>query len=532
MITVEEKLLRDQLAVNEITFAIPAQSFAIACAISAEEALPVVTEFALRIAYVCGSLSPTQIQEFFGFSSKETDAVIQALLNERLIQWNDDQLELTSYALARFQDSSDNLPRFFKIQDWSAEVVFDLISFSPAGRTSRLKRVRSQMELATRDFNKQSRTIQFAEQSFQHNFRQICSKEKAEIYKISSIDPGERFSIPLPCVFHLDLSGSPTIARNIDDESFGGRLEIAEAISDALANQERGNNESLRDFIRTFNDGLLGRYVGEDTFDLRRYTQDVHLTKATGSEDDRITPMLGALHLQRNADILLVRLQAELSRDNGTPRAHSDADCVTAEAGAKATAAAPVPAPPAHHNALWWAPQSALWARSRSARDLAQKIDALLQPQQEGTEAVCYGAVRVVVPGDRRSSRERLQVYLDQFPRLFGADISLLNGNLELLLIPERLVCVMYHFHLAQQAIAVPIGFLSSHPDHLRAAGALVSERVRVKPGAFVAARDEGSAQAAQDLIELIDRLAAASTAAAPTKEGRPRLTLKRPAAG
>lgn len=532
MITVEEKLLMDRLAVNEITFAIPAQSFAISCAISAEEALPVVTEFALRIAYVCGSLSPTQIQEFFGFSSKETDAVIQALLSERLIQWNDDQLELTSYALARFQDSSDNLPRFFKIQDWSAEVVFDLISFSPAGRTSRLKRVRSQVELATRDFDKQSRTIQFAEQSFQHNFRQICTKEKAEIYKISSIDPGERFSIPLPCVFHLDLNGSPTVARNIDDESFGSRLEIAEAISDALANQERGNNESLRDFIRTFDDGLLGRYVGEGTFDLRRYAQDVHLTKAAGYQDDRITPVLGALHLQRNANMLLARLQAELTRDDGTPHEHSDAGGVTVDAGAEAAGASPVPAPPAHHDALWWAPESVLWARSRSARDLAQKIDALLQPRQEGAEAVRDGAVRVVVPCDRRASRERLQVYLDQFPRLFGADISLLNGNLELLLIPERLVCVMYHFHLAHQAIAVPIGFLSSHPDHLRAAGAIVSERVRVKPGAFVAARDEGGAQAAQELVGLIDRLSESLTATAPTKDGRPRLKLKRHPAG
>ncbi len=530
MITVEEKLLRDWLAVDEITFAIPAQSFAISCAISAEEALPVVTEFALRIAYVCGSLSPTQIQEFFGFSSKETDAVIQALLSERLIQWNDDQLELTTYALARFQDSSDNLPRFFKIQDWSAEVVFDLISFSPAGRTSRLKRVRSQVELATRNFDKQSRTIQFAEQSFQHNFRQICTKEKAEIYKISSVDPGERFSIPLPCVFHLDLSGSPTVARDIDDESFGSRLEIAEAISDALADRERGNNESLRDFIRTFDDGLLGRYAGDDTFDLRRYAQDVHLTKAAKYVDDRVTPMLGALHLQRNADMLLARLQAELTRDDPLWRKHSDADGVAGGEGAELTAPAPLPA--ARHDALWWAPQSALWARSRSARDLAQNIDALLQPQQVDVEGVRAGVVRVVVPGDRRTSRERLSVYWDQFPRLFGADISLLNGNLELLVIPDRLVCAMYHFHLAHQAIAVPIGFLSSHPDHLRAVGALVSARVRLNPGAFVAARDEGSAQAVQDLVGLINRLSESSMAATPTKNGRPRLTSKRPPAG
>lgn len=531
MITVEEKLLRDRLAVDEITFAIPAQSFAISCAISAEEALPVVTEFALRIAYVCGSLSPTQIQEFFGFSSKETDAVIQALLSERLIQWNDDQLELTSYALARFQDSSDNLPRFFKIQDWSAEVVFDLISFSPAGRTSRLRRIRSQVELATRNFDKQSRTIQFAEQSFQHNFRQICTKEKAEIYKISSVDPGERFSIPLPCVFHLDLSGSPTVARNIDDESFGGRLEIAEAISDALASQERGNNESLLDFIRTFDDGLLGRYAADDTFDLRRYAQDVHLTKAAGYTDDRVTPMLGALHLQRNADMLLARLQAELTLDDAPAHEHSDADGVAGEACSEAVA--PAPAPAGHDDALWWAPQSSLWARSRSARDLAQKIDALLHSQQKGAEVVRASAVRVVVPGgDRRASRERLSVYWDQFPQLFGTEISLLNGNLELLLIPERLVCVMYHFHLAHQAIAVPIGFMSSHPDHLRAAGALVSGRVRVKPGTFVVAGDDGGGQATQDLVRLIDRLSESSTAAMPTKHGRPRLTLKRPPAG
>ena len=522
MITIEEKQLREHLSVNEITFAIPAQSFAISCAISAEEALPVVTEFALRIAYVCGSLSPVQIQEFFGFSSKEVEAVIQSLLKERLIQWNEDQLELTSYALARFQDSSDNLPRFFKIQDWSVEVVFDLISFSPAGRTNRLKRVRSQVELAARDFDKQSRTIQYAEQSFQHNFRQICTKEKAEIYKISSIDSGERFSIPLPCVFHLDLGGSPTVVRDITDESFGTRLEIAEAISDALANQERGNNESLRNFIHMFDGELLGRYVGEGTFDLRRYTQDVHLTKVAGYKDARITPILGALHLQCNADIILSRLQSELSRDGDAPPEHADADADAAEASTDVTATV-------HYDALWWAPQSAFWARSRSARDLTQRIDELLQPQRKDAEAVRDGAMRVVVPVESRASRERLQIYLDHFPRLFGTNISLLNGNIELLLVPGRLVCVMYYFHLAHQAIAVPIGFLSSQPEHLRAASDLVSGRVRLKPGAFVSAREDREGVAVRDLTGLIDRLSESLTAAAPTMGGRSRLTLKRP---
>lgn len=527
MITVEERQLREQLAIDEITFAIPAQSFAIACAISAEEALPVVTEFALRVAYVCGTLSPTQIQDFFGFSKKETDAVIQALLGERLIQWNEDQLELTPYALARFQDSSDNLPRFFKIQDWSAEVVFDLISFSPAGRPDRLRRVRSQVELATRNLDKQSRTIQYAEQAFQQHFRQICKKEKAEIYKISAVDAGERFSIPLPCVFHLDLEGQVSVRRNIDDESFDSRLEISEAITDALANQERGNNESLRDFIRIFDDTLLERYVSNDAFDLRRYVQEVHLTRVAGYEDTQVTPMLGALHLQRNADLVLTRLGTELARLEASP---SD------EEGVGELPDAPQAAAPKaqeadtslHRNGLWWAPQMSLWARARGARDLVQKLDRVLAPSP-GVGTPPHSGIRVVVPGDRRSARERLSVYWDLFPRLFGAEVSLMNGNLELLLVPDLLVCALFHFHLAHQPIAIPIGFLSSHPDHLRAASSLISGRVRAKPGSLSSAREEGGAAAVEDLTSLLERTAAKVMADTPTQSGRPRLTLKKP---
>ncbi|OZI30122.1 hypothetical protein CAL29_18845 [Bordetella genomosp. 10] len=500
MITLEEQQLREHLAVDEITFAIPAQSFAISCAISAEEALPVVTEFALRIAYVCGTLSPTQIQDFFGFSKKETDAVLKSLLDERLLQWNDDHLELTTYALARFQDSSDNLPRFFKIQDWSAEVVFDLISFSPAERPSRLKRVRSQIELATRNLDKQSRTRQYAEQSFQQNFRQICTKEKAEIYKISAIDAGERFSIPLSCTFHLDLGGQTTIRRDIDDKSFGSRLEISEAITDALASQERGNNERLRDFIQTFGDTSLQRYVTGDAFDLRRYVEEVHLTRLVHPDDDRITPMLGALYLPRNAAVLLERIQIETAQ---TSTRHESKPLSDEEAETDAQQVAET-MDSLQWGALWWAPHSPLWARTRGARDLAQKIDRVLTPQ--GSERTSMG-LHVVVPTARRPPRERLAVYQDQFSRLLATDVVLMDGSLELLIVPDILVCVMFHFNLAHNATAVPIGFLSSSPEHIASAGALVSARMRARPGSVVPAREDSGTELLESLEQLVERL-------------------------
>lgn len=530
MITAEEQQLRERLALDEITFAVPAQSFAISCAISAEETLPVVTEFALRIAYVCGDLSPVQIQEFFGFSKKETDAVVQALLGERLIQWTDDRLELTSYAMARFQDSSDHLPRFFKIQDFSAEVVFDLISFHPAGRPDRLKRVRFQVELGMRNTDKQSRTIQYAEQAFQQHFRHICKKEKAEIYKISAVDAGERFSIPLPCVFHLDLDGQTSVRRDIGDESFGERLEIAEAISDALAHRGAGNNDLLRDFIRIFDDKLIERYAAQDCFDLRRYVEDVHLTKRTAYDDARVTPILGSLYLKRNAELVLGQLNSELERlaqtseaaikgeDPAGPEVHGGDEVPTGSGQG------------ARRDGLWWAPESTLWARSRSAREFSLGMERALA-SKAARAADATPCLRVLLPGDRRSAKERLGVYWDHFPRLLGADVSLLEGTLELLIVPDILVCALFHFHLAHQPIGIPMGFVSTREDHIQTAAAMLSGKVLGKPDALTPAREDEGSEAVKDVRMLLERWKEQSTSILPTLNGRPRIVLKKPVA-
>jgi hypothetical protein len=478
----------------------------------------------LRVAFVCGTLSPDQLQEFFGFSKKETDAVIKSLLDERLIQWNEDHLELTSYALARFQDSSDNLPRFFKIQDWSAEVVFDLISFSPAERPTRLRRVRSQVELATRNFDKESRTIQFAEQSFQNNFSHICRKEKAEIYKISEIDAGERFSIPLPCVFQLELGGQPSIRRNIDDESFGSRLEIAEAITDALANQERGDNDGLKEFIQAFDDELMARYVSGQTFDLRRYVQDVHLVKLCTYADDRVTPLLGALYLPRNAAGLLQRIESALAHPG--PESLTDAgDSAEGSSSGQAPTLEQVP-----RHATWCAPRSSLWARSRGARDLAQNMNSLLFAKVSD-EPIPPTGLRVVLPTPRGGGREMEFVYRDQFPRILGANFTLMGGNLELLVVADVLVCAMFHFRLAHQPVAVPIGFVSSNPAHIRAASMLVSTRVLGRPDSVVLLK---GSEANEFTVEkerafLCEELSpSVANPEPPTTGGRPRITLKK----
>ena len=303
--------VNEQLVVGEVTFAIPGQSFGITCAVSAEEALPVVTEFVLRMIHTCGAMSAFQIRSFFGFNDKEVAAVVRTMHDELLVQWEDEELRLTPYALGRFLESSDNIPRFFKIREWNSEIDFELIEFSPVKRTSKYRRTNAMVELSAGDQDKVSNTLHWAERSFQENFHKINRQDRVEIYKISEVHAGEKFMIPLPCMFSLSLDGKADIVRSLDDETFGEYLEISQSISDALSGSEGANNEALETFIELFDDEILPHFNSESGFDLDAYARSVHVSRATRYEDDR-EPILGSLHLPKNRRALIqwIRTQA------------------------------------------------------------------------------------------------------------------------------------------------------------------------------------------------------------------------------
>lgn len=463
MITAEDQQLQNYLAIGEVTFGIPAQSFAISCAFSSDELLPVVTEFALRIIYACGSVTPQQLKGFFGYSDKETNAVVTTLLEERLIHWHDEQLELSPYAADRFLSSSDNLPRFTKIQEWSTDVVFDLISFNPAARGSGLKRSRPMVELTPPDPDKVSRTIHWAERSFEQNFSRICQKNNAQIYKISEVEPGEHFTVPLPCTFHLNFEGPVSIRRDIDDANFGQRREIAEAITDAMAIQERRQNDHLENFIEMFDDEVLRGYCNQEKFDLKQYVMDVHLAQTVHYSLSHVTPIFGSLHLPRNSLRLLEwvkQAQAKLETDE---QSQDDAQQATKTKQVL--------------DACWLAPNSRLWSRSRAAKVLVSDLNKALSGQaKDGTQNPVHRVKALLqLEGERK---DQAYNHMDTFGHLYWTPESLMNGDLELFLLPGHFVCALYHFHLPHNPISVPIGFLSTAPHHLATTKEMIVDRL------------------------------------------------------
>ena len=446
----------DQLAFAEITFAIPAQNFGVTCAISAEEGLPVVTEFVLRMIHISGAMTPGQIQGFFGFNEREVAAVIRTLNEERLVRWEDDRVELTHYALGRFLESSDSIPRFFKIRDWSGEVNFELISFSPARKPTRFHRTNAMVELSARDPNKESKTIYWAERSFQEHFRKILRQDRVEIYKISKVDAGEHFMIPAPCIFSFKLDSQLEIKRSLDEETVADHLEIARAISDVLSVPETSGNAHVGKFIAFFDDPVLSKYLTGQRFEFERYLEGVHVTRTTRYEGG-VEPLLGALHLPRNRRTLLQWIKSSFESEARTDQ-------------------------PSALNAFWLGPSTPFWSRSNKIRPLADQINRVLKgntledhgEEPEREEQRKEAGLRTILQlSDTRDRDENAGAHRYNFTRLFGTDGEVLGRKCELFLVPKRFVAVLFHYS-HNHPVSVPFGFISSDAGHVEKARQLL----------------------------------------------------------
>ena len=116
-----------KILINQASFSLPARSFNIDFAVMEKRQLPIVKEFVVRFIYSLEKCRPEVISSFFGFKSSEMIDVIEDLDTEGLIAWKDEEVELTTYALERFDNvKGSKIPRFFQITDKDAKIIFDL----------------------------------------------------------------------------------------------------------------------------------------------------------------------------------------------------------------------------------------------------------------------------------------------------------------------------------------------------------------------------------------------------------------------
>lgn len=443
---------------NRITFGLPVESFRVEAYIALDERLPVVTEFVMRLLKVCGQVSLTAVRDYFGFNDIEARAVIESLTKQGLLDLQEDEVRLSSFALEKFEEAGGDHPRFSKVELKTDTVTFDLVSFTPLRSTS--------VDIASDNIIKLDaaedalgNSVERARAAYRRRYSEIASlradlRERSYgVYSVESVESKRRSYIPVPVSFELDQDGH--VERRIDEvferiappelQHFVSE-QVTAAIPRTLALPAAG----LDTFIEAFDLKILDQYLTGKKFDLPRYLAEVQLGRSV-RYGERVEPIFGNLYLQENRERILARL-AERRHDQ---RRH----------GALLTSLA------------WLVPDYALWGRGEAFAQTVNALSSALQVGGQGDDLYLFANAE---PGEEANITNSLRVpHLQElhFVRPQPAGGRLMGGRLEILLYPAAFMVAMFHLPaLGNEGLWVPIGFISSQDAHLDTAHKLLRQ--------------------------------------------------------
>jgi hypothetical protein len=442
---IDERELK--ILLNQITFSLPCQRFDIQYSYTKQERLPIVTEFIVRLVHSCQSIAVANIQEYFGFSTKETEVIINNLINERLVFFNqDDELELTEYTKSKFADSSDDLPRFFTIEDGNKGVAFNLISFAYLPKKDGHKNGNFYVNL--KESNEHiSKSRVHAEKSFQNYFDDIVKynpQDKVQLYKITNTTTKEYFSHPIPLDFFLKIDEESTnILNSKESEEV---IKQDEAIYRAIIEQfssnsfrEYGKQEKfLLEFIKIFRDKIIeNKLNSKDEIDLLNYVKEVHLQKSLNYEDGT-EALLGNLYIDgelHNSSRIIKKLEEYKDKKY-------------------------------HKSLCWLMPQNSFFGRTNLLNEFINDISIkknikILIQIEEGQK-------------DYLIDTNKFETY--------GYIQPIMGGHLEILLYAPYFVCVLFHYYHASgsfSSVSIPVGFMSENPEKVEKVRKLIFEHLQ-----------------------------------------------------
>lgn len=150
----------------------------------------------------------------------------------------------------------------------------------------------------------------------------------------------------------------------------------------------------------------------------------------------------------------------------------------------------------------WLAPDVSFWGRAKAARSLVLKMNQVVRAPDESTDedtpddpGQLMPEVRVLLPPGRLLDHKAVMAYRESLPGAISLSRTVLDGNVEILWVPDKFVCVLYHF-FSYHAIPIPIGFVSSEPKHLKIAEQVILDEAIADSRVFELGTKAGSSGA------------------------------------
>ena len=445
-----------KILLNKVMFVLPARAFFIDYTVSEKRQLPVVKEFVVRLLYSTDGADPNILKKYFGFSDVEMNSILDDLLEESLVEWDDERVVLSQYASGKFEELGGRMiPRFFEVVDKYDDVRFELHDFKMLPRDIVIgggnNRIGINLTLPNESFKNLDNKAQGAFDSNFQRFREVIKKEdiyaeRQELYKINHVVSKYDCVVPLEVEYYID-SNAPTelktgyvspIFDEWDEEKnlFTTMDECIPCVKEAI------KGHGLPSYLVATKDPFLLKYWNDEhkVFDYEVMLN--HFVSGVNNEGEETQMILGNLYTDTNSVAILDKLNSIFD-------------------GKKSTS-----------GLIWFAnTDTATWGRSDSFSKLLSRIRELFDGRRVTTTPVA-----VVSCDSGPEAYELRQIFGGLDAKFLGCAKRFGGSATEVLLIPDVMVACLYHSDIDDHRnIQLPVGYISFNKSQIH----VVEEQVR-----------------------------------------------------
>ena len=430
-----------KVQLNRISYGLPTKAFFIDYTVSQKRQLPVVKEFIIRILHSIGSSQVSLLQNYFGFTASEMKAVLDDLMDESLIKWNDDEIELTTHALENFEEVEGSmLPRFFEVVDKTDTVFFELSEFRMLPKTIErggLNGASISLSLADDCFEKLNDKASSAFDSNFEHFRESVKGEdiysdREELYKINHVNGKYDLSTPIPVEYYIDTN-APNVLQTAYESSAIDEWDTSKSLfnyMDAAISQKTLNfsEKDFSDYLNATNDPVLIKYWNDSNSFLDTDLLLRHHETGTANHSKDTQLIIGNLYTDFNCSAILQKLKEVFDQK------------------------------PKSSGLIWLThAESGTWGRTKELGAMIESITALFDKRKKTSEAVL-----VIPSASKQESFNQRKIYSSSSAHLMDCESRFGGNSCEVLLIPNIMIACLHHAPLSDERnISLPIGYIS-----------------------------------------------------------------------
>lgn len=436
-----------KITFNEIDFILPSYRYNIKFSYATKQGLPFIREYILRLVQL-GAISPNHISSYFGLNERETKEAISDLIKREELKYNDrDQVQLTEKSEGYFETLGSGL-NVSELRSTGATLGFELTSLTCVStQKKRLGKLWTQgfrLDVASSKVANRDRLVSKA---FQRHFQDLIEdgymdhvkdKEggKPNIYKVESLNQigSEPYRIKLE--FEMDVDGKAIDTDDIEDLKESS--EALELIASQINTHSRRNNHiEILGAIEALKDRNTQKLFSATQFKMDEFIQ---LKAGDDANKSRHIPFIGSLYSDENWSIFSELFEKEKK-------------AITAQ----------------HQDGVadlkWLVPSTPFWGKNDRINSCFSELAA--GNKTSGKKSKVLYDFKVMVPLSNEDSRKEKQNWFHEFwtikNNLHAYIEGYLNGDVEVVVLEDRLVAVTYYLSLPESyRVPVPIGFIST----------------------------------------------------------------------